>query len=1039
MNGRLLVYWRPVVIVVVALWAGLARAEPDSFWLGSGRDGALTVSAAGTVVNRYAQVMAPLAPGDISIEVGSTVGFAAGDLLMVHQSTGLLSPPASGSGEAINLTSLGSPVGRWELARIASVAGKRLNLTVPLFHAYTAGVSQVVRVPEYTSVTIDSGATLVASPWNGSMGGILALLVQGDLSNNGEIQATGAGFRGGTYVKDTSGGAGCSGLDAAASQGAQRGEGIANTLFGPASTGRGNITNAGGGGVCLRSGGGGGSNYGKGGQGGYSHETLDGKRNVGGLPGAPVSFNPLERLLFGGGGGSGHGSLDGGTGQSGGSGGGIIFIRANRLVGQTGRIGADGVMPPLVPTVDGSGGGGGGGTLMARFVTSAVLSRGRASGGQGGYTDGQQGRTGPGGGGGGGYIYFQSSFFAGALIAAQGSDGKTIVNGTAEAYGATLGAGGTLVQLDHGLIRPDVPQLQEPLGGAVTGSRRPLVRVSYAGAGVASSAVLLIDGVWSGVLGCNSDGATEVCVGSVQRDLTDGAHQLQVAAAVEGLWSERTAPISFSVDLTPPGPPEVTPPGAQLNVSRPVFKGTAEAGSTVEVFIRGSRMGSTQASGTGAWSFQPSSPLADGAYSLQASATDIVGNVGAKSASLSFVIDTQAPPAPSITKPTSGAFITVVTPTIEGSSVEVGGTVAVLVDDVAVGNTVVDGSGTWSLTLQQALKDGAYSVKAFVLDAAGNVGASSAARTFTVDTMAPDVSITAAPPLASNRTQAALSFTSGDSTASFKCSLDGEAFGSCSSPYNAPALSDGVHTFDVRAQDAAGNQTPSAVTHTWTVDTLPPQVPVLLAPSTGQLVGMAPAFSGTAEPGSTVRIVLDDAEIGMRAAGVDGTWSLTPGMLLAEGPHGVRVRATDAAGNTSADSGAQVFLVDAVAPETRIVSAPPAQTESSSATFDFESEAGATFECSLDDADFAPCTDPVTYSNLTPGNHNLRVRAKDAVANVDGSPATQSWSITRLSNPGGGSEEPSQGCGCASSGADPSAAMIALAGLAALASRRRRK
>src|SRR5262245_56443708 len=62
---------------------GVARAAADSFGLGSGRDGAYTVTAASTIVNSYAQVAAPLAPGDTSIGVAANAGFAAGDLVMV--------------------------------------------------------------------------------------------------------------------------------------------------------------------------------------------------------------------------------------------------------------------------------------------------------------------------------------------------------------------------------------------------------------------------------------------------------------------------------------------------------------------------------------------------------------------------------------------------------------------------------------------------------------------------------------------------------------------------------------------------------------------------------------------------------------------------------------------------------------------------------------------------------------------------------------------------------------------------------------------
>lgn len=54
---------------------------------------------------------------------------------------------------------------------------------------------------------------------------------------------------------------------------------------------------------------------------------------------------------------------------------------------------------------------------------------------------------------------------------------------------------------------------------------------------------------------------------------------------------------------------------------------------------------------------------------------------------------------------------------------------------------------------------------------------------------------------------------------------------------------------------------------------------------------------------------------------------------------------------------------------------------------------GLTFECSLDGSAFAPCTSPVSYNTLAPGNHTFAVRAKDNAGNVDATPTTYSWGI----------------------------------------------
>jgi hypothetical protein len=86
---------------------------------------------------------------------------------------------------------------------------------------------------------------------------------------------------------------------------------------------------------------------------------------------------------------------------------------------------------------------------------------------------------------------------------------------------------------------------------------------------------------------------------------------------------------------------------------------------------------------------------------------------------------------------------------------------------------------------------------------------------------------------------------------------------------------------------------------------------------------------------------------------------------------------------------------DITAPETSIVSGPPAVSADTSASFTFAaSEAGSTFECSLDGAAFTPCASPLNLTGLSATLHNLAVRARDLAFNVDPSPANYTWTIS---------------------------------------------
>ncbi|MBP9054418.1 MAG: hypothetical protein KBF94_17505, partial [Ilumatobacteraceae bacterium] len=359
-----------------------------------------------------------------------------------------------------------------------------------------------------------------------------------------------------------------------------------------------------------------------------------------------------------------------------------------------------------------------------------------------------------------------------------------------------------------------------------------------------------------------------------------------------------------------------------------------------------------------------------------------------------------------------------------------------------------------------------------------------------IDAVAPETTITAQPNNPTANTSATFVFSGNDSdsgVASFEASLDGGAYAVVTSPASFTGLSDGGHTFAVRAIDAAGNLDATPASYTWTVDTTAPDSPVITSLS-------STAIGGTAEPGATVEVFREGTSLGTTTAGADGSWSLTI-TPLADGDYSLTAQATDALGHVGMASSAGTYTVDTVAPAltsvtlisdnatptlakagdvvtlnfkanealqtptvtlvgesvtasydsgtntwtaTHTVAAGDAEgaatfsiayrdlagnagstvmatTDSSAVTIDlmapettFDGTPGAwsgplvmfvvdsdvvRYEASLDGAPYAAIPKLAFFSGLADGPHTLAVRAVDAAGNVDAPPAVHTWTV----------------------------------------------
>lgn len=381
--------------------------------LGEGRDGPLEVTAPGTVVNQSTALAEDAAAGDPFITVVDSSPFVTGSVVLVVHTQW------QSDGERYR-------IGEYSVHFVERVVGARVELGSPLNRPWRRGEGQAVLVPQFTDVTVSSTGSLVAQPWNGTSGGVLAFLATGRVSNDGLISATGAGFRGGTGREVVEAEAGCVNENEPAVRGAERGESVLIGGFGTTSTGRGANDSGGGGGVCRYSGGGGGGSLGEGGQGGLS---ADGRRDVGGFGGQALAF---AGLVLGGGGGATNGT--GGQGRGGGRGGGAIFIRARSLDG-SGHMEANGAAGAAPSSRLGSGSGAGGaGSIVIEVVDDARCAL-FANGGVGG--NGVE--HGPGGGGGGGHLSLRARKVLECPMSVTGGEAGRVMG---VEFGALAGAAG---------------------------------------------------------------------------------------------------------------------------------------------------------------------------------------------------------------------------------------------------------------------------------------------------------------------------------------------------------------------------------------------------------------------------------------------------------------------------------------------------------------------------------------------------------------------------------------------------------------------
>ncbi|WP_240933129.1 Ig-like domain-containing protein [Diaphorobacter sp. HDW4B] len=453
--------------------------------------------------------------------------------------------------------------------------------------------------------------------------------------------------------------------------------------------------------------------------------------------------------------------------------------------------------------------------------------------------------------------------------------------------------------------------------------------------------------------------------------LADGAHHLFATATdAAGQESDATGEYLVQVDTTVPAkssaPVAIDDVGGKTGPinsgditddSLPEFKGTADAGTKVQIYDNGKLIGSTTVGSNGEWSYMPTSALEDGEHSVTVVLVDSAGNASQPSDALTFGVNTEGvelvvqqvlDDQGAIKGPIANGGVTDdTTPTFVGKSTA-GATVTILEGTTPVASVVADANGKWTVALPEQ-NEGQHAYTVSAQSVAGTIA--TAQFSLTVDVTAPEaptiggvkddvgsvqddvpnggVTDDTTPSLTGTGAagQTINIYDNGGYVGSTTANSNGE----WSYTVNPAFTSEGKHELTATSQDAAGNESPASEPFVINLDVTPPDVTnvqLTVGPVTEDNIVNATESDGdvtlsgtlTGVPSDVSKTVLDVIVNGKHFVGtVSGeTWSVNvPGSDLAADTDKqleVAAKFIDAAGNSAVKQLAQTYLVDTTPP-----------------------------------------------------------------------------------------------------------------------------
>jgi RHS repeat-associated protein len=312
-----------------------------------------------------------------------------------------------------------------------------------------------------------------------------------------------------------------------------------------------------------------------------------------------------------------------------------------------------------------------------------------------------------------------------------------------------------------------------------------------------------------------------------------------------------------------PAPPLLDPLPAFTNQPTITVTGTADPALRIDIVVLVNDVVKTVVTGTAdaTGRFSLSVPLtANATNTLAVVATASGGNGLSSVPTLVSLTHTSVSPAVALLQPSPGAFVRQ-SISLQAQATDASGVASITF--VLGGRTLATvlnptpttTSFTASTTLNTTtVADGIHALAAVARNRAG--ATASVSQSLIVDNTAPDTQVTGGPTGESNEPTATLTFTGTDNLTppndlQFAWRLDGGAFTAFSSATTAAlsGLTDGAHTFEVKARDLAGNEDPTPASRSFTVALRPAITSV--TPTSGPVGAFVTIAGARFTPGPT--------------------------------------------------------------------------------------------------------------------------------------------------------------------------------------------